>query len=92
MSEATLVRRIKKAVKAAYPRAFVAKLADRHTRGLPDLLILLPGVTLFVETKAPGGKLSPIQRAVHEEIERAGGYVLVARSVEDVLRCLEASL
>lgn len=85
MKEASLVRAIQKAVRQEHPRAFVVKLADRHTRGLPDLLIVLPGITLFVEVKVPGGTIRPIQRLVHDEIERAGGCVIVAYSVEEVL-------
>lgn len=90
MKESALVRAIIRAVRREYATAFVAKLADRHTRGIPDILILLPGITLFIECKAEGGRLAPIQRAVHQEIERAGGHVHVAYGVEDVLNTIEA--
>ncbi len=74
--EATIVQRIRKAVRAKYPTAFVMKLADRFTRGVPDLLIVFrrhnrmdpdlrfmdsTGV-LFVETKTKDGVMSEIQR------------------------------
>ena|SRR6185503_818755 len=103
MRESGLVRKIKKAVEEKYPRAYCRKLADRFTRGLPDLLILVPvfrkmagrvwGVeatlTLMVETKTQDGRLSPIQIAEHEAITKSGGVVLVARDVETVLAYLE---
>jgi len=85
LKERTLVQNIKQAIKTTWPRAFVVKLADRFTRGLPDLLVLLPGVVVFLEAKTPSGRLSAIQRSVHEEIERAGGLVAVVTSVEDAL-------
>lgn len=88
MREAYLVRDIVKAVKARYPRAFIAKLADRHTRGLPDLLVVLSGITIFFEVKTKLGSVSPIQRAIHEKIERAGGSVCVVRSVKEAIRAI----
>ncbi len=99
MSEAVLVHKIIKAVKAKYPRAYVVKLSDRFTRGLPDLLIVFPraktlwGGLLFVEAKAPGGRISKIQEAEHHKIRTANGDILVAKTVERVmeeLKCLEA--
>jgi len=92
MRESTIVKNIMKTVRCEYPHAFVVKLADRHTRGMPDLLILLPGIVLFVEVKAPGGVLRPIQRATHTEINTAGGTVLVAWSADDVMTCLAGML
>ena len=43
MREADLVRKIMAAVKRLRPNAVIWKLSDRYTRGLPDLLILVPG-------------------------------------------------
>ena len=87
-SEATLVRKIMKAVRLAYPAAYVRKLADKYNRGMPDILILARSV-LFVETKTPKGRLSKIQLAELELIMAAGGEVLVAKTVEEVLDKLE---
>ncbi len=97
MREADLVSKIMKAVKAKYPRAYVVKLADRYRRGLPDLLILYSSLppadsldsALFVEVKMPNGILSKIQQAEHKAIQQAGGDVLVATSVVQVLLALE---
>ncbi len=97
MKESDLVRKIMKAVKTKYPAAYVVKLADRYRRGLPDLLIVCPlmiwhaspSITLFVEVKTDDGVVSAIQAQEHREIFRAGGLLLVARSVEDVLMTLQ---
>jgi len=95
--EAALVRKIVAAVRKKYPRAYVRKIADRYTRGLPDLIVLFwserglavpEAETLWVEAKAPGGRLSKIQEAEHESIRAAGGTVLVALSVDDVLHIM----
>lgn len=57
--------------------------------GWPDLVVLTPsdGV-IFFEVKAPGGSLSPDQRAMRETIERLGYPYAVVRSVEDVRAAL----
>lgn len=81
MRESALVRKIKAAVKAQWPTAYVRKLADRQTRGLPDLLIVVPrdmrhlshsrplsGITIFVETKTATGKVAAIQNAEQSDI------------------------
>ena len=95
--EASLVQSIRAAVKRYYPLAVVRKLADRSTRGLPDLVILFRrkpeyvdgSGTLWVETKTDKGRCSAIQDAEHHCIERAGGVVIVARDVTTVLAKLE---
>jgi VRR-NUC domain len=87
--ESRLLRQITLAVRRAYPDAYVRKIADRMSRGLPDLLILIGGLLLFVEVKTPEGRCSPIQMHEHLLIETAGGRVIVARSPDEVLAVLE---
>jgi len=100
MSEALIVRNIIAGVKKRYPNAYVRKLAERFNRGMPDILIIFKrhcfnehfiAGTLFVETKAKGGRMSPIQHAEHEKIRRveaAGCDVVIARDTETVLHKL----
>ncbi len=95
MRESKIVRDIQARVRAEYPTAWIIKLADRYTRGIPDLLILFPGYNseachLLVETKRKVGQTSKIQDAVHEQIRAACGNVLVARSVEEVIHAIRA--
>jgi hypothetical protein len=45
---------------------------------------------LWVETKVKDGVLSKGQRAEHDKIRAAGGSVMVARTVEDVINALIA--
>lgn len=101
MKESALVQKIIKAVKAKYPNIYVRKLADRHTRGLPDIVIVVQcsvwirqwndkwaGI-LFVETKTDKGKPSKLQEKEIESIWRNGGEAIIARDVETVLAKLE---
>lgn len=93
-SESALVRKIIASVKAQFPRAYCIKLADRFRRGLPDILIVCRAAindphVLFVEAKIATGRVTKIQAVEHEAIERAGGRVIVAKSVDDVLYALK---
>lgn len=61
--------------------------------GLPDRLILLPGGRVwFVEFKTPEGRVSPIQKRVHDKLYRLGFPVSVVRSVSSFKECLDRSL
>lgn len=54
--------------------------------GVPDRLVILNGLYL-VELKRPdGGKLSPLQIAVHKKLAKAGAPVTVLKDREGVLR------
>src|SRR4029077_7727272 len=97
MGEATIVRKIMAAIKEAYPRSYCRKLSDRHTRGLPDILAIVPTslafpqacLTVFVETKAPGGRVSEIQKVELARIKLAGATAIVARDVATVMGLLQ---
>lgn len=94
MKESYLVNKIIKSVRAKYPTAYVRKLSDRFTRGLPDVLIVARRrfgdcFTVLVEVKTETGKQSPIQIAEMHEIIRSNAWHLVARDVESVMECLE---
>ncbi len=56
--------------------------------GVPDLLLVAQGRALFVELKAPKGRLSEAQMGCHAEIMAAGGQVAVCRSLDDLREAL----
>jgi hypothetical protein len=64
--------------------------------GIPDLLIVHHGFTLWIELKAPGGSLSDPQKAMHRQIVAAYssdvytrfGTVVVCKTVDEVLGAL----
>ena len=55
--------------------------------GLPDIAGVYNGQFIAIETKMPGGgDPTPVQLLRHDEIRRAGGHVLVARSVREAVQ------
>lgn len=57
--------------------------------GVPDILACYKGMFIGIEVKNEKGKTSPLQDVNIKQIQDAGGYSIVARSVEDVNKVLE---
>ena len=57
--------------------------------GVPDILILHKGKTIWIEVKKEGGYLSKVQKSLHMDIDTAGGAVYTARSIDDIIEILE---
>jgi Holliday junction resolvase len=55
----------------------VVKLIKTTMNGVPDLMALRNGETLFVEVKQPKGKLAPIQELRIQELKDQGFRVEV---------------
>lgn len=53
--------------------------------GVPDLVILMGGEIYGLELKADKGRVTPIQRSVHEQMRAAGATVAVAFGLDDAL-------
>lgn len=53
-------------------------------RGAPDRLVMLPGLSVWVELKAPGEKVKPHQMREHERMKVLGQKVKVIDSLEGV--------
>lgn len=66
------------------------KLESPGTAGVPDRL-LMPGDgrTLYVELKAPGRKLRPLQVYRKRQLEQAGCTVYVVDSVERMVQVVK---
>lgn len=58
--------------------------------GIPDVVGCVRGLFFGFELKTPTGRTSKIQRLVHRLLQRAGGRVVVARSVDEVRRVIES--
>lgn len=72
-------------------RRFVANswYAPGHRQeqaGAPDLLIMYRGTAFAIEVKRPGGRQSPAQREFQTAWEQAGGWYMVASSLDDIIR------
>lgn len=58
--------------------------------GTPDLLVMLPkGRTVWIELKAPNGKLTPEQARWHGEACGLDHRTAVCRTVREVLEAIE---
>lgn len=64
--------------------------ASRQTIGVPDLWIGHPGWQLsgWLELKAPGGRLSPAQRAWHATAHASGARVAVVHDRDELVTVL----
>ena len=56
--------------------------------GWPDILIVFKGRAVFFELKAPGGRLSPVQKVVHARLSLAGALVHTVRSLDELVAFL----
>lgn len=62
-----------------------AKFTVPGMTGMPDRLVLLPGGQIvFIELKAPGKKLRPLQQKRFQQLKKLGFRVLKIDSVKDV--------
>ena len=65
------------------------RYVDKYTfRGFPDLTAFVPWL-LFIEVKAPGGRMRPEQKDFQAMCERIGVQYIVANSFHDVLRAVQ---
>lgn len=56
---------------------YVVKLITTTKAGIPDLLCLKNGRTVFIEVKRPGGKVSELQRLRMAELLKQGFEVII---------------
>jgi hypothetical protein len=94
--ETRLVNRMRKAVSARWPEAFVVKVhgSPYQRAGLPDLLVIVGGRAVWLEVKAqaPGeseeharGRVTALQQVTLDDLARSGAVAGVAITVAEVL-------
>ena len=72
--------------------AQLARRAQGVIAGTPDLVVIAPdGVTVWLEVKAPRGRLSETQAGTHQRWRGLGHQVAVVRSIEDAEAVLRAA-
>ena len=85
--ENEFVKAVKKAGGVAY------KLTSQTTNGLPDRLVLFfPAKTVFVELKAPGRVLRPLQRKRRYQLQKLGFPVLCIDRLSQIGPAIQAIL
>lgn len=83
MRERDIERALVKRVKAKGGE--IRKLMWIGRRAAPDRLVKMPGQqVVFVELKAPGGKLSKLQELEHRRLRAIGLRVEVVWKIEDI--------
>ena len=85
--ENEFVKAVRKAGGVAY------KLTSQTANGLPDRLVLFPAAkTIFVELKAPGKMMRPLQRKRRYQLMKLGFPVLCIDRVQQIRPCIDAIL
>lgn len=85
--ENEFVKAVRKAGGVAY------KLTSQTANGLPDRLVLFfPAKTVFVELKAPGKMLRPLQRKRRYQLMKLGFPVLCIDRLTQIKPCIQAIL
>ena len=91
MREYVVENEFVKAVRAAGGVAY--KLTSQTVNGLPDRLVLFfPAKTVFVELKAPGKMLRPLQRKRRYQLMKLGFPVLCIDRFSQIKPCIQAIL
>ena len=91
MREYVVENEFVKAVKNAGGVAY--KLTSQTANGLPDRLVLFfPAKTIFVELKAPGKQLRPLQRKRRHQLMQLGFPVLCIDRMSQIKPCIDAIL
>ena len=91
MREYVVENEFVKAVRAAGGIAY--KLTSQTANGLPDRLVLFfPAKTVFVELKAPGKMLRPLQRKRRYQLMKLGFPVLCIDRFSQIKPCIRAIL
>jgi len=86
--EADITRNVRKLLN--YHGIFHSKIWQgmMSAKGISDIIGCYKGRYFAIEVKRPGGKPTSFQEKFLENVKRAGGIAIVARSVDDVIRGL----
>ena len=88
MREASIEKRLKNEVEKIGGKAL--KFVSPGTIGIPDRIVLLPGgKIIFIELKAQGKKLRPMQEYRAKELRALGFDVRCIDSVEGIMELIE---
>ena len=89
MRESEIEKAFVQAVSEASGIAF--KFTSQTANGVPDRIVLMfPGKCVFVELKAPGKMMRPLQRKRRQQLEALGFPVFCIDSIEQIKPAIEA--
>jgi hypothetical protein len=85
MRESTLERRLVREIEKI--GGLAPKWTSPGNRGVPDRIVILPnGLTVYIEMKAPGKPLAPLQERWKRKLQRLGHRHYKIDSNEDIDR------
>lgn len=82
MREADIEKMLVQAIEEIGGKAF--KFASFSNAGVPDRIVLLDGKAYFVELKAPGQELRPLQEYRRRQFEGLGFEVFIVDSMKSL--------
>ena len=88
MREASIEKQLERLVESVGGKAF--KFTSPGNAGIQDRLVLLDGRAYFVELKAPGEKLRPLQRYRQRQFLKLGFKIHVIDSAAGVREFVDA--
>jgi Holliday junction resolvase len=79
--------KIQAKIKARFEQAgwIVVKLIQTNCNGIPDLMCLKDGKTVFVEVKQPGKKPTELQQFRHDQLTQNGFQVFILSSEKEII-------
>ena len=88
MLESTVERHLREEAKKR--KGMALKFVSPGMNGVPDRIVLLPhGVIAFIELKAPGKKMRPLQVRRKRQLEKLGFSVYCVDSLEQIETVLQ---
>lgn len=87
MRERDIEQRLVREVRKMGGEAF--KWVSPGNDGVPDRIVMLPGLIIFVELKADRGRLSPVQKVQIRRIQKLGQDVEVVQGMDELEEFLE---
>lgn len=61
------------------------KLISTNTNGIPDLMCLKAGKTVFIEVKRKGGLVSELQKYRHDQLNKQGFQVFIIDDLSQII-------
>lgn len=85
-AETRLQKEIQLWLHKTFPDCFVMKIHGNKFQkiGVPDLCVVIDGLSIWIETKVGNNKTSPVQKEVINELNESGAVAFVAYSLDDV--------
>lgn len=89
MKEAAVGRRLVAKLRTAGAWVYKVHGSGWTSAGVPDYVVIWGGQTVWVEVKAPGGRLAKTQEATHREMRGRGAIILTGSDADTLFLEIE---